>query len=121
MKPSEIAICLPAKNSEFRTTAFVRHTEVASTSSSFHFVDLAKFFCCEQAYRLRRRHRVLASLERAGFCLYVHHTDADREWAYDRISSVGRLDKGLVEAQAKGWTVADMKQEWKVIYPPAKK
>jgi hypothetical protein len=45
------------KNSEFRTIAFVRHTEVASTSSSFHFVDLAKFFCCEQAYRLRRRQR----------------------------------------------------------------
>lgn len=55
------------------------------------------------------------------FCLYVHHTDADREWAYDRDSSVGRLDKGLVEAQAKGWTVADMKQDWRVIYPPAKK
>lgn len=55
------------------------------------------------------------------FCLYVHHTDAEREWAYDRDSSVGRLDKGLVEAQAKGWTVADMKQDWKVIYPPAKK
>lgn len=55
------------------------------------------------------------------FCLYVHHTDADREWAYDRDSSVGRLDKGLVEARAKGWTVADMKQDWKVIYPPAKK
>lgn len=55
------------------------------------------------------------------FCLYVHHTDAEREWAYDRDSSIGRLDKGLVEAQAKGWTVADMKQDWKVIYPPAKK
>lgn len=55
-----------------------------------------------------------------GFCLYVHHTDAEREWAYDRNSSVGRLDKGFVEAQAKGWTVADMKQDWKVIYPPAK-
>lgn len=55
------------------------------------------------------------------FCLYVHHTDADREWAYDRDSSVGRLDKGLVEARAKGWTVVDMKQDWKVIYPPAKK
>jgi phosphoglycolate phosphatase-like HAD superfamily hydrolase len=55
------------------------------------------------------------------FCLYVHHTDAKREWAYDRDSSIGRLDKGLVEAQAKGWTVADMKQDWKVIYPPVKK
>mgnify|MGYP000075440433 FL=1 len=47
----------------------------------------------------------------------VHHTDADREWAYDRESSVGRLDKGLDEARAKGWTVVDMKQDWKVIYP----
>jgi hypothetical protein len=51
------------------------------------------------------------------FALYVHHTDADREWAYDRKSSIGRLDKGLDEAQAKGWTVVDMKQDWKVIYP----
>lgn len=54
------------------------------------------------------------------FCLYVHHTDADREWAYDRDSSVGRLDQGLIEAEAKGWTVVDMKQDWKVIYPPKK-
>jgi hypothetical protein len=51
------------------------------------------------------------------FCLYVHHTDAEREWAYDRKSSVGRLDKGLDEAQAKGWTVVDMKKDWKRIFP----
>ena len=51
------------------------------------------------------------------FQLYVHHTDADREWAYDRESSVGRLDKGLEEAAAKGWTVVSMKDDWKVIYP----
>jgi phosphoglycolate phosphatase-like HAD superfamily hydrolase len=55
------------------------------------------------------------------FALYVHHTDAEREWAYDRSSSVGRLDKGLDEARAKGWTVVDMKQDWKVIYPSAKR
>ena len=54
------------------------------------------------------------------FALYVHHTDAEREWAYDRKSSMGRLDKGLDEAQAKGWTVVDMKQDWKVIYPHEK-
>jgi hypothetical protein len=52
-----------------------------------------------------------------GFALYVHHTGGEREWAYDRSSSIGRLDKGLDEAQAKGWTVVDMKQDWKVIYP----
>ena len=51
------------------------------------------------------------------FALYVHHTDADREWAYDRKSSIGRLDKGLDEAQANRWTVVDMKQDWKLIYP----
>jgi phosphoglycolate phosphatase-like HAD superfamily hydrolase len=51
------------------------------------------------------------------FCLYVHHTDADREWAYDRTSSIGHLDKGLDEAKARGWTVVDMKQDWNTIYP----
>ena len=55
------------------------------------------------------------------FALYVHHTDGEREWAYDRDSSIGRLDKGLDEAAAKGWTVVDMKQDWKVIYPPVKR
>jgi phosphoglycolate phosphatase-like HAD superfamily hydrolase len=47
----------------------------------------------------------------------VHHTDGTREWAYDRQSSVGRLDKALDEATQKGWAVVDMKQDWKVIYP----
>jgi hypothetical protein len=50
------------------------------------------------------------------FALYIHHTDAEREWAYDRESSIGRLDKGLDEARSKRWTVVDMKQDWKVIY-----
>lgn len=50
------------------------------------------------------------------FALYVHHTDGDREHAYDRKSSVGRLDKGLDEAKSRGWTVVDMKQDWKVVY-----
>ena len=55
------------------------------------------------------------------FALYVHHTDAEREWAYDRKSNIGRLDKGLDEAKAKGWTVVDMKRDWKVIFPHEKK
>ena len=55
------------------------------------------------------------------FALYVHHTDAEREWAYDRKSSIGRLDKGLDEAKAKGWTVVDMKRDWKVIFPHEKR
>jgi hypothetical protein len=51
------------------------------------------------------------------FALLVRHTDAEREWAYDRSSARGRLDKALDEAEAKGWTVVDMKKDWKVVYP----
>jgi phosphoglycolate phosphatase-like HAD superfamily hydrolase len=47
----------------------------------------------------------------------VHHTDAEREWAYDRQSHIGKLDKALDEALAKGWTVVDMKKDWKRVYP----
>ena len=47
----------------------------------------------------------------------VHHTDAEREWAYDRDSLVGRLDKALDEARQQGWTVVDMAREWRVVYP----
>jgi phosphoglycolate phosphatase-like HAD superfamily hydrolase len=51
------------------------------------------------------------------FALIVHHTDAEREWAYDRNSSIGHLDKSLDVAQAMGWTVVDMKNDWKTIFP----
>ncbi len=50
----------------------------------------------------------------------VHHTDGEREWAYDRDSHIGKLDKALGEADEKGWTVVNMKDDWKVIYPPAR-
>jgi phosphoglycolate phosphatase-like HAD superfamily hydrolase len=50
------------------------------------------------------------------FAGLVHHTDAEREWAYDRTSSVGRLDKALDEATAKGWTVVDVKRDWKRVF-----
>jgi hypothetical protein len=50
------------------------------------------------------------------FMLLVHHTDAEREYAYDRNSPVGRLDKALDEANAKGWTVVSMKDDWKKIF-----
>ena len=53
----------------------------------------------------------------ARFALIVHHTDAAREWAYDRNSPFGRLDKALDEAHAKGWTVVDMKNDWKTVFP----
>jgi phosphoserine phosphatase len=51
------------------------------------------------------------------FQLYVHHTDEKREWAYDRKSHIGKLDIGLDYANDNNWTVVDMKNEWKVIYP----
>jgi hypothetical protein len=47
----------------------------------------------------------------------VHHTDAEREWAYDRDSSVGHLDEALDQAYEHGWTVVDMQRDWAVIYP----
>ncbi len=52
----------------------------------------------------------------ARFMLYVHHDDADREWAYDRDSHIGRLDQGLEEAAANGWTVVSMKNDWNRIF-----
>ena len=49
--------------------------------------------------------------------LLVHHTDEQREYAYDRDSHIGKLDKALDEAEQSGWTVVDMKKDWKTIYP----
>jgi len=53
----------------------------------------------------------------ARLMMIVHHTDAAREYAYDRQSTVGKLDKALDEASAKGWIVVDMKQNWNRIFP----
>jgi hypothetical protein len=52
----------------------------------------------------------------ARFMGLVHHTDAQREWAYDRESHVGRLDKPLDEAKARDGPVVDMKQDWKRVF-----
>ena len=49
--------------------------------------------------------------------VYIHHTDGAREWAYDRETHVGRLDKGLEEAKRRGWLVVDMKADWSRVYP----
>ena len=50
------------------------------------------------------------------FALLVHHDDAQREWAYDRASQIGKLDKALDEAAAKGWTVVSMKDDWARVF-----
>lgn len=57
-----------------------------------------------------------ASNDLGSFMLYIHHTDAEREWAYDRDSHVGRFDAALDEAMEKGWTLVDMTADWKVVY-----
>jgi hypothetical protein len=57
----------------------------------------------------------------ARFALIVHHDDAKREWAYDRTSHIGMLDKAWDEAVAKGWTVVSMKDDWRAIYPQERK
>ncbi len=57
------------------------------------------------------------SIKRPRFALIVHHTDADREYAYDRASKVGRLDKAWDEGVRRGWTIVDMKSDWKRVFP----
>jgi phosphoglycolate phosphatase-like HAD superfamily hydrolase len=52
------------------------------------------------------------------FGLLVHHTDDEREWAYDRESHIGRLDRGLDEGPKRGWTIVDMARDWGTIFPP---
>ena len=52
----------------------------------------------------------------ARFMLVVHHTDAEREWAYDRKSKIGHLDMALDEARSRGWTIVDMKKDWKQVF-----
>jgi hypothetical protein len=53
--------------------------------------------------------------------LFVHHTDADREYAYERNSHVGTLDKVLDIADKHDWIIVDMKRDWKVVFPFEKK
>lgn len=55
-----------------------------------------------------------------GFAMIVHHTDAEREWAYDRESSIGKLDKALNEAERRNWLVVDMKEDWNTVFETEK-
>jgi phosphoserine phosphatase len=52
----------------------------------------------------------------APLMVYIHHDDADREWAYDRESHIGRLDQGLDEAAERGWTVVSMRTDWTRVF-----
>lgn len=62
-----------------------------------------------------------ASNKYKNFELYIHHTDSIREWAYDRKSPIGTLNKGLDEGKAKNWAFADIKKDWKIVFPGDKK
>jgi phosphoglycolate phosphatase-like HAD superfamily hydrolase len=68
-------------------------------------------------YEMLRWTTAVAGPGKPRFGLIVHHTDAEREWAYDRDSHVGRLQKALDEAPSRAWIVVDMKRDWKVVYP----
>jgi len=50
-------------------------------------------------------------------CMLVHHTDAQREWAYDRDSHIGRLDRGLDEGSQRRWTIVSIRDDWKRVFP----
>lgn len=50
-------------------------------------------------------------------CVLIHHDDAEREWAYDRTSAIGKLNKALDEAERRAWTVVSMKSDWKAVFP----
>jgi hypothetical protein len=52
----------------------------------------------------------------AQLMVYIHHDDAEREWAYDRESHIGRLNRGLDEAAERGWTVVSMKGDWRQVF-----
>ncbi len=54
------------------------------------------------------------------FALFVHHDDAAREFAYDRVDKLQHFDKGWDEAVAKGWTVVSMKNDWKTVFPSSR-
>lgn len=81
------------------------------------FIGRKPIFCSGNSDGDLQMMQYTASNKLKSFMLYVHHTDSIREWAYDRNSHIGKLDKGLDQANENGWTVVDMKNDWKVIYP----
>ncbi|MGD9501814.1 MAG: HAD family hydrolase [Methyloceanibacter sp.] len=82
-----------------------------------HFIGRQPIFAFGNSDGDKQMLEWTAFCRRLCFMGLVHHTDAEREYAYDRQSAVGKLDKALDEALAKGWTVVDMKNDWKTIFP----
>ncbi len=75
---------------------------IAAFGNSDGDLQMLEYTCLQQTPRL---------------CAFVHHTDAEREWAYDRDSHIGKLDKGLDAAATFNWTLIDMAQDWTTVFP----
>jgi hypothetical protein len=80
------------------------------------FIGLRPIFAFGNSDGDQQMRKYTASGDGPHFMGLVHHTDSAREYAYDRTFHIGKLDKTLDEAMAKGWTVVDMKNEWKKIF-----
>ena len=78
---------------------------------------IAAFGNSDGDYEMLRWTTADAGPARPRFGLIVRHTDGEREYAYDRQSQIGRLEKALDEANNRGWNVVDMQRDWKTIFP----
>jgi phosphoglycolate phosphatase-like HAD superfamily hydrolase len=81
-----------------------------------HFIGRRPIFAFGNSDGDRQMLEWTAAGEGLRFAGIVHHTDAEREYAYDRDSPVGKLDKALDEAEQRGWTVVDMKRGWRTVF-----
>ena len=82
-----------------------------------HFIGRQPIFAFGNSDGDKQMLEWTAACKHVCFMGLVHHTDAEREYAYDRKSHVGRLDKALDEANSRGWTLVSMKTDWKVVFP----
>lgn len=70
-----------------------------------------------RSFRLARKPLRSTTGPGASLVVLIRHTDAEREWSYDRESHIGRLDAALEDAGNKNWVVVDMQRDWKTVYP----
>lgn len=99
---------LPSWNNGHATQAIIDFVDRATKSGGADFVPEAQRVAAIDIPRQAAGPRFMG---------LVHHTDSERECAYDRDSQIGKLDKVLDEATAKDWTVVDMKKDWARIFP----
>ena len=81
------------------------------------FIGRKPVFCAGNSDGDLQMMRWTASNKLTSMMLYVHHTDSIREWSYDRNSDIGHFDKALDEAVLKSWTLVDMSEDWKTVFP----